>query len=113
VIALPSPAAAKLAKVCGLLASDQPGEVVSAAAVATRILQQHGATWADLVQPCAPQPQPRQAPDHRARARHVLLRRHALTAWEVEFCESIARRLAPLTERQAATLERIARKAGA
>jgi hypothetical protein len=113
---LPAPIAGRFVKICGLLSSSHDGERAAAAAKATDMLRQHGLSWEDVLRPC-PAPQPRQqqqqAGDHRARARHALLRAHLLSPWEREFCASIAERWAPLTERQAAVLARIERKAGA
>lgn len=38
-------------KICGMLASDQPGEVVAAAAKATAMLKTAGLTWEDVSPP--------------------------------------------------------------
>jgi hypothetical protein len=48
-MALAPKAAERLAKIAGLLGSDQPGEVCNAASAATKILREHGMTWEALV----------------------------------------------------------------
>jgi hypothetical protein len=115
---LPAPIAGRFVKVCGLLASNHDGERAAAAAKATDMLRQHGLTWENVIACGCPKAADSSSPDwrradHRARARHALLRASVLTPWEREFLNSIALRAAPLTERQAATLARIERKAGA
>ena len=78
---------------------------------------QVGMTWRDLIE-CSARPAPDAVSlggqfDHRTRARTALMRAHRLTEWERGFLASIAERARPLTERQAATLAKIERKAGA
>jgi hypothetical protein len=110
-LALPPPTSAKLAKVIALLGSDQPGEVVAAAAAATRLLRAHGATWADLLRPCpAPQPRPQAhaTGGHRARALRLLAHSAGrLDDWQAGFLRSIAGQVRPLSPRQEAALRRI------
>jgi len=84
-------AAERLAKITGLLASDQPGEVVNAAAAATRLLREHGWTWETLVlRPNLASPQPTststsQPTGWRAVAAACLARSDLLTSWEFRF----------------------------
>jgi hypothetical protein len=98
--------AEKLAKVVGLLASDFDGERANAAAAATRLLQAHGMSWADLVRPPAAPEAPPRPVGHRARALEAL--RHGLprTAWERAFLHSLAGQ-DRMSEKQAAVLRRI------
>lgn len=48
-MALPDSQRARLAKLCGLLASDHEGERANAAAQASRIINESGTTWRDVV----------------------------------------------------------------
>ncbi len=102
----------KLAKIVSLLGSDHDGERSAAAAVATRILRDHGMTWADLV-PVGTAAPTRPAPASTAVlpqeiARRVLLdKRHLLSPWEVQFAESVARWRGRVTPKQAARLAQL------
>ncbi len=84
-------AAERLAKIAGLLASDQPGEVINAAAAATRLLREHGWTWETLVlRPTLVPPQPTyrstsRPTGWRAVAAACLARSDQLTPWEFQF----------------------------
>ena len=109
---LPPDAANKFARVCGLLGSDQSGERAAAAFQATRILKSHGLTWADVIQPALPSPQPGyavQRPPHAAVAEFALRFAGYLTGWEQQFLRDIGRRWR-LSPRQAATLDGIVHK---
>jgi hypothetical protein len=108
-LALPPPAAQKLSKVCALLASDQPGEVVAAAAAGTRLLRSHGLSWADLLRPCpAHRPEVRQSGDHQSRALRVLARGAGrLSEWEREFLTSLSRQVRTPSPKQSAVLVRL------
>lgn len=101
--------AAKLTKVCGLLASDLDGERSAAAWQATKILRSHGLTWADVLQPALPAPSPvvrvRQPP-HSAAVQFALQHAARLSAWERQFLQDIARRW-QLSPKQADILNRI------
>ncbi|MBL6082092.1 hypothetical protein JMJ56_29375 [Belnapia sp. T18] len=109
---LPPDAAAKLAKVCGLLGSDHDGERSAAAHQATRILRSHGLTWADVIAPARPAAPPRSttygAP-HVAAATAALRHVERLTAWEATFLRDISRR-SRLSPKQAARLAQIVAK---
>ncbi len=113
-LALPPPAVDRLAKVCGLLASNHDGERAAAAARASEMLRAAGWSWRDLVErgtrPAPPAPaQHRPCGDHRARALRLLSRARTLDRWEQDFLQSIAKRAAPLTPKQAAMLARLER----
>jgi hypothetical protein len=119
-LALPPPAADRLAKLCGLLGSDYEGERATAAAAATRLLRHHGLTWDQLVR-CSTAPLPsvlrpatagRGPADHRTRALVALRQAHRLNGWELAFLHSIAGRPGPLSPKQAATLRRIEERLG-
>jgi hypothetical protein len=112
---LPSPATERLVRIAGMLGSDFEGERANAAAAATRLLQQHGMTWRDLIEcgcPASPRPASPQwgRGDHRERAARLLARARTLDRWEREFLQSIAKWTAPLSPKQAAVLERIERE---
>ena len=47
---IPRPAVEKLAKICGLLGSDQDGERSAAAHQATQLLRRHGMTWREVIE---------------------------------------------------------------
>jgi hypothetical protein len=103
----------KLAKVAGLLASDQDGEVLAAARAATRILQQHRMSWQDLVLAvaCEPAPAAEYDPgpegDWRADVAACLVQSHMLTGWERDFLRELRRRFHHLSLRQAEILGQI------
>ena len=112
--ALPPDAAAKLSKICGLLASSHDGERSAAAYKATQLLQSHGLTWSDVIAPARPAstlpPRPQShGPVHVAVARAALQHAGHLTNWEVAFLQSIARQRR-LSLRQEATLTGIVQK---
>ena len=110
---LPPAAAAKFAKVCGLLGSDHDGERSTAAYQATKILRANGMTWADIVapaRPAAPPPRsPNYGPPHAAAATAALRCADRLTPWELRFLQDILRRHR-LTAKQAAALGEIIQK---
>jgi hypothetical protein len=109
---LPPEVASRLAKVAGLLGSDFDGERAAAAATATRILQEHGLTWSDLVHggaAVAQKPMPAYcAAIHQEVARRILAgQRHLLSPWETEFIESLARWWGRTTIEQIARLRQL------
>lgn len=103
---LPPEAASRLSKICGLLGSDQDGERSAAAYQATRLLQSHGLTWAELIDLSARQtfeaPIP-SSPDHVEEARWALQHLDQLTKWERSFLIDVSRRRS-LTRKQAQAL---------
>ena len=104
--------AAKLAKVAGLLGSDFDGERAAAAAAATRILQDHGMSWFDLVHGGAAATQnPTSAqtailPQEIAR-RILSGQRHLLSPWELRFTENLAQWRGRATPKQIARLTQL------
>ena len=111
---LPDDARTRLAKVCGLLASDQDGERAAAALLATRLLRSHGLSWADLLTPAASPPPAAPAaaqatPMHAALAEWALRTPEHLTPWERSFLADIRARRR-LTPRQASVLAEIVRE---
>ncbi len=105
-------AAAKLAKVAGLLGSDFDGERAVAAAVATRILRDNNLTWTDLVLGGATartNPAPAQtAMVPQEIARRILSgQRYLLSSWEVGFTENLARWRERATPKQIARLAQL------
>jgi hypothetical protein len=119
--ALAPKAAEKLAKIAGLLASDQPGEVVAAAAAGTRSLRAAGLTWQDALAPGAlAAPPPRAAPRTKRRTKSksapagdwindvaaCQARPDLMTAWERQFLLSLTG-FTTLSPKQAAVLARL------
>jgi hypothetical protein len=109
--------AGKLAKICGLLASDQAGERAAAALQASRLLSNAGATWQDVIgqaQGCCGRTQPVQQSQrtggfpsgHAPQAAWALRFQADLTPWECQFLTDIRQRRR-LSSKQAAILERI------
>lgn len=101
----------KLESICARLASTHDGEVLAAARAANRILGRAKLTWRDVVR--APG---RVGPklDHAALAKRILAvdaDKPFLTDWERKFCESVIR-FVRITDKQTATLERMAFAAG-
>ena len=105
-------AVARLAKICGLLGSDQDGERAAAAAAATRVLRDHGLSWSDLVHrgaAAASNSAPAQTtmiPQEIAR-RILSGQRHLLSPWEAEFTENLARWRGRATPKQITQLMRL------
>ena len=97
--------AAKLAKICGLLGSDQDGERSAAAWQATRLLRTQGLSWADVFTPALPPPQAVHA-SHIAKAQWAQQFSARLSPWERSFLADISRRHR-LTMKQAAALDGI------
>jgi hypothetical protein len=101
----------RLAKLLGMLGSDHQGERDNAAQAANRLVQQHGATWFDVVTPAA-SPLDRPCRDHRdpfggrdwrtiaSRCRHFP---HLINAWEDQFLADVRQR-SMLTLKQSAKL---------
>lgn len=115
-VALAPKAAERLAKIAGLLGSDQPGEVCNAASAATRILREHGMTWETFVLrpsvviriPPLPQHQ-RAQPNWRTDVADCQARPDLFSRWEREFLGSIRDRRS-LSEKQAAILARLTQR---
>ncbi len=108
----------RLVSAVGLLSSDKDGEVVAAARAASRLLQPHGVTVAQLVEAAltptpwreAHRPDPVRAVDHRHLARMCLAMAALLNEWEIGFLTNLARWDGPLTAKQRAKLNAVATK---
>jgi hypothetical protein len=101
--------AAKLAKVLGLLGSDHDGEVAAAGRRANALIKSAGLTWAQVIRPGGSRRCWRSLPPDGDCAAQCLLWPEALTAWEAAFCRSLVAQNW-MSPKQAAVLDRIARK---
>jgi hypothetical protein len=115
---LPSTDLRKLAAILARLASNRDGEVLAAAAAAVRFIEQHGASWGELLSPPPPPvPVVLQAPDAPRYWKHTAeecLFEHsqALSEWETKFLQDVMLRGRAPSVRQDAVLRRIAKKCG-
>ena len=100
----------KLCKVLGMLGSAHVGERAAAGMLATRLLQDAGLTWPDVLRPPTP---PRWLPqrDPRDLARQCSRFPEVLTDWETGFLAEIAGRPRPPSARQIRVLHEIAERA--
>ena len=117
--ALAPKTAERLAKIVGLLGSDQPGEVCNAASAATRLLRDNGMTWEALIlrppvaSPAAdPASPPRPQSGWRGAVATCQARPELLTRWERGFLDGLAQRRT-LTAKQAIILARLIDKVAA
>ena len=107
----------KLVKVLGMLGSAHDGEVAAAGRRATAMVKVAGLTWAQVIAPATPAPQPPHRPARRWRrvisptdgAALCLQWPEALTGWEAGFCRSIVGKRR-ISAKQTVVLSRIARK---
>jgi hypothetical protein len=108
---------AKLAKILGMLGSDHDGEVAAAGRRANAIIKGAGLTWDQVLAPVvSPSESPHRPPRRWRRptsasdsAALCLQWPEVLTDWETDFCRSIVGKRR-ISAKQAAVLERIARK---
>ncbi|RYJ02903.1 MAG: hypothetical protein EON47_06010 [Acetobacteraceae bacterium] len=113
--ALAPKAAERLAKIAGLLGSDQPGEVCNAASAGTRLLRDHGWTWETFIlrRVEAPTADPAPAPPPQSGWRGAVAacqaRPELLTRWERGFLEGLRQRRR-LTAKQATILARLVQR---
>ena len=103
----------RLAKILGLLSSDQAGERATAGAMAWRFIRERKLTWGELLRPRSAESPPLPAPGlgWRRIARECLAvdaEVDALSDWEHRFCQVIAERCWPPTTKQLRVLTRIA-----
>jgi len=110
-VRLPTPTIDKLAKVCGLLGSDQDGERAAAAYHATVILRAAGFTWRDVIERAFDPSPPRYGPpvSWQAEVAAFLQQADFLTDWEVDFLRSIRWR-SRISDKQRRVLENIKNK---
>jgi hypothetical protein len=103
----------KLVKTLGMLGSAHDGEVAAAGRTADRLIRQAGLRWPDIIPP-------RLSPPRRSgeietiedAIAFVLAQAEALSEWEFNFAQSIAKQRRPLSPKQHAVLERLVIKAG-
>jgi hypothetical protein len=88
---LPPAAAELLAKIAGMLGSNQPGEVFNAAQAATRLLRQHNLTWEALVRSDSAglAPRPTQPGGWQVDAAFCVAHGDVLNAWEQRFLANL------------------------
>jgi hypothetical protein len=116
--------ASKLAKICGMFASDQLGERASAALKAADLVKRAGCTWDEVLAPAPAAVMPGEASGptasavgmHRSLASWALRYPENISAWELTFLRSMSVRRKPPTQKQSTILCGIVdklRKAGA
>jgi hypothetical protein len=115
-VALAPKAAERLAKIAGLLGSDQPGEVCNAASAATRLLHDNGMTWeafilrrAEDAAAAARSPQAPPQAGWRGAVAACQTRPELLSRWERSFLQGLGQRHS-LTEKQATILARLVQR---
>jgi hypothetical protein len=110
-----------LAKLCGMFSSHHPGEVANAAAMADRLLRQHGLRWSDVLRlpqietevtnadtiddPFATWPG-----GWRAACAFTLRHRDVLSDWDRAWCEKVSRYAGNITSKQRPILSAIVDK---
>lgn len=106
-VTLPPAAADRLQKLAGMLGSAFDGERANAAAAATRLLEQHGTTWREILAPETPRPRAPVPTGWRAVVADLVLFPERLSDWEQVFLRGLSRfpRLSP---KQQVILDRIA-----
>jgi hypothetical protein len=98
----------RLVKVLGMLGSAFDGERATAASTASRMLQESGLRWDDVVVSAATRPSDG---THRELAESLLQHDLIFTEWEIGFLESISNWFGSLTTKQQAVLSRLQEKA--
>ena len=101
---------AKLAAILGRLGSDFDVERAAAGLLATRFVREHGLTWPAVLAAPAPATPPPPSTDWHRRAAWCAERAELLSLWEANFLASMGRRHKPPTDKQAAVLDRLARR---
>lgn len=113
---LPPPVLRKLALICDRFGSSFDGERANAAALADRVVRDHGASWTDILHAEPPVPvviQPTTTRYWKQCAEEVLYEHTgAVTEWEQEFLQSILGKGYALSHKQEDVLRRIAMKCG-
>jgi hypothetical protein len=104
----------RLTKLLGMLGSEFAGERAAAGAKVEQLRRDLGMTWAELLQSVAPpEPELGEREINSDDLNVALANPDALTAWELDFVQSISRYYSALTPKQAACLARLANKARA
>ena len=103
-VGLPTEAAARLIKFCGMFSSHHACERATAAKMADDLVRSHGLTWGGVIEPMAPKP-----PSVFETVRWCLRHSEALNEWEAAFVSSLAHR-ASLSPKQQAKLDQIVEK---
>jgi len=100
-----------LARTLGMMGSSFDGEALAAARAADRLVRQAGLSWAEVITPKSPEVPHREAIDIGAVVElSGIYGRRALSAWERQFVDSLATWPEPLSAKQRAVLDRVARK---
>jgi hypothetical protein len=89
VTVLPATSRTKLAKVLGMLGSDNPGERDNAALAAHRLVTQAGMTWQQVITPAAVEKPLPELGSWRTTVKECLARPESLTPWEVKFLQNL------------------------
>ena len=106
--ALDQRTADRLAKLLGMLGSDQAGERAAAAAKADQLIRQHGLQWADVVAPATASTSDTSVESIIDFA--LAHGRSLLTDWEVDFLHGVRSQRKPVTQNQIRKLRQIAEK---
>ena len=105
----------RMAKVCGMLGSDQHGERSAAAFQATKILKGAGLTWRELIEAAGPRDSGGgdaiERYDWRDQLDACLAVRGRFTAWEHGFLDSLQAWADEPTEKQQRVLDKLYRRA--
>ena len=105
----------RLQKLCGLFGSQHDGERAAAAALADQLVRSAGLTWRDVIrwpEPAQPGPRTGGIPDDwHDLAQRVLQHRGQLSAWEVDFLQTVTGRRR-ISEKQWRVMQRLARRTG-
>lgn len=88
--ALPAEARTRLARLLGMLGSDHAGERDNAATAAHRLVQQHGLTWRQVVEPPPIEKRLPELGTWRATVAACLARPGSLRTWEAGFLRDLA-----------------------
>jgi hypothetical protein len=98
----------KLAKLLGMLGSDQPGEVVNAAKAAHRLVQARGLAWDEILAQEPPARETSQLTGWRLTVDRCLRSAAVINDWEFKFLSSLSGSIFPHpTPKQQVILDRI------
>lgn len=96
----------RLVGILGRLGSDFDGERAAAGLLASRLLRNHGLTWADLLGGASQRDASRRGESSNSSLGLCLCHLKHLTEWEQQFCRSLAGR-SRLSPKQAAVTQKI------